>query len=492
MAYEQVIKREMEWKVPFKRDNAFPLDRSSIFTSKEEAENYIRATVTNPHSKGVPYIGQTIAVSYINEETSEEYLDIYKVTKTGERATMSPIIDLGDSLYYDNNNKLGIKIVDTNTSYNALTTDNTGALTVPMMDVKATKITEDIVIKDGPLASIAEQAYPEGKVPANTSIEEFLKSLLCVEIWPNATANTSDYSLSLSDVSVTHNNSTDLVAYGSEITFNEITAKKVSITKTDPSVKPFTYGYSDSEKGDKISSTAITKNWNISAVTGDVYTLSASTENFTGQTPSIVTGVTHDKCKLPACTLTVGLGENKYIITEKAPKHIGSHDAINSKYIISNLGNRSDKKMSESINAKTDIEKPCNNRQTTKTITGVYPIFTNCVNSTTRNIEEAKNSIIKNTNTFIVEYGPEIAVETMDMFAYPASHTLVKVEKWNALSNGGEFQEETINETQITDISKTLGKTNVSYKLWKRLGQPYNDSVKIRFTLNNKTSEKVE
>lgn len=486
MAYEQVITKEMEWKVPFKRDNAFPLDRSSIFTSKEEAENYIRATVTNPHSKGVPYIGQTIAVSYIDEETNEEYLDIYKITKTGEGATMSPIIDLGDSLYYDNNNKLGIKIVDTNTSYNALTTDNTGALTVPMMDVKATKITEDIVIKDGPLASIAEQAYPDGKVPANTSIEEFLKSLLCVEIWPEATANTSNYTLSLSDVSITNSLGTSSIGVVDDIVkFNEVTAKEVSISKTNPIVRPFTYGYSDTEKGDKINSTAITKNWVISAITGGVYTLSARAENFTGETPSTVTAVTHDNCKLPECTLTVGLGENKYIITEKAPNHIGSHDAIDSKYIISNLGNRSDKKMSESISARTDIERTCSDRQTSKTIIGVYPIFTN--HNKTGNTVNPETRIIATTSaqtTFEIVYTGEIN-SNVCMFAFPGDRELTKVQtyieqfsSWVDVENGN----------QSIDDYNVIIKNNITYKLWRYTGNAL-ENPKFKFILSKKISE---
>ena len=486
MAYKQVITKEMEWKVPFKRDNAFPLDRSSIFTSKEEAENYIKATVAEPHSKGVPYIGQTIAVSYTNEDTNEEYLDIYKITKTGDGATMSPIIDLGNSLYYDNNNKLGIKIVDTNTSYNALTTDNNGALTVPMMDVKATKITEDIVIKDGPLASIAEQAYPDGKIPANTSIEEFLKSLLCVEIWPNATANTSDYSIYLTNVSVTHSLGTSSIGVVDDnVKFNEVAAKEISISKTNPSVRPFTYGYSDSEKGDKIDSTAITKNWNISAITGGIYTLSASVKNFTGNAPSTVTGATYDKCKLPECTLKIGLGENKYIITEKAPKHIGSHAAIDSKYIISNLGNRSNKKMSESINAKTDIEKPCSDKQTTVSITGVYPIFTN--HNKTGNTENPETRIIATTSgqtTFDIQYAGEIN-SNVCMFAFPGDRELTKVQTYiEQFSSWADVEK---GNQSIVDYNNII-KNNITYKLWKYTGNAL-ENPKFRFTLSKKISE---
>lgn len=487
MAYEQVITKEMEWKVPFKRDNAFPLDRSSIFTSKEEAENYIRATAEAPHSKGVPYIGQTIAVSYIDEETSEEYLDIYKVTKTGDGATMSPIIDLGESLYYDNNNKLGIKIVDTKTSYNALTTDNTGALTVPMMDVKATKITEDIVIKDGPLASIAEQAYPGGKVPANTSIEDFLKSLLCVEIWPNATANTSNYTLSLSNVSVTHSLGTSTIGVVDDnIKFNKVNAKEVTINnRTNPTVKTFTYGYSNEINGDIISATSITDAWNISAVTGGYYSLSASATNFSGEVPSMVTATTYNNCILPECDLIVALGENKYTITETAPNHVGSHGEIGSKYIVSNLGNRSESKKSEVITGKTNVIRECSNKVTTSTIHGVYPIFTNVSNSgNTINPENIVIPTSTSQTTFTIDYIDTEGVNK-PKFAYPGDRNITNVQLYNKEFN--TWSDVSSKNQSVVDYSSIV-KNNKTYKLWEYTGNA-TENPKLKFVLDKKIGE---
>lgn len=483
MAYEQVITKEMEWKVPFKRDNAFPLDRSSIFTSKEEAENYIRATVTNPHSKGVPYVGQTIAISFINEETNEECLDIYKVTKTGEGASMSPIVDLGDSLYYDNNNKLDVKIVDTNDSYNALTKDNTGALTVPMMDAKVTKITEDIIIKDGPLASIAEQAYPNGKIPASTSVEDLLKSLLCVEIYPNATANTSNFTLSLNTVSITHNSS-QIAEVDSTVAFNKVNAKDVNINRTNPSVKPFTYGYSNEINGDIINTTSITETWSISAVTGGYYSLSASATNFSGEVPSMVTATTYNNCILSECDLIVGLGENKYTITETAPNHVGSHSEIGSKYIVSNLGNRSENKKSEVITGKTGVIRECDNKITTSTIYGVYAIFTN-VNATGNTINPETKLMPANTGqtSFEVQY-TDNASSNVCMFAFPGNRNIT-VSIWNDLAKGWDPVELS---NQTIETYDKINKNNVDYKLWKYTGRALVDP-KFKFDLDKKISE---
>lgn len=483
MAYTQVVTKEMEWRVPFKRDDAFPLDRSTIFTSKSEAEEYISATKQNPHKKGVPYVGQTIAISFVNVETNEEHLDIYKVTKTGEGASMSPIVDLGDTLYYDNN-KLEVKIVDTNDSYNALTKDNTGALTVPMMDVKVTKITEDIIIKDGPLASIAEQAYPNGIIPANTSVEDLLKSLLCVEIWPDATANTSNFTLSLNNVSITHNSS-QIAEVGSTVAFNKVNAKGVSINETKPTVKTFTYGYSNEINGDIISATSITETWNISAVTGGCYSLSASTTNFSGEVPSMVTATTYNKCILPECDLIVGLGENKYIITETAPNHIGSHSGIGSKYIVSNLGNRSDSKKSDVITGKTDVIRECSNKITTSTIHGVYPIFTNVSNSGNT---IAPGNIVMPTSTaqttFTIEYIDTEGVNR-PKFAYPGDRNITNVQLYNKEFN--TWSDVSSKNQSVVDYSSIV-KNNKTYKLWEYTGNA-TENPKLKFVLDKKIGE---
>lgn len=482
MAYTQVVKKEMEWRVPFKRDDAFPLDRSTIFTSKSEAEEYISSTKQNQHKKGVPYVGQIIAISFVNEETNEEYLDIYKVTKTGEGASMTPIVDLGDTLYYDNN-KLEVKIVDTNDSYNALTKDSSGALTVPMMDAKVTKITEDIIIKDGPLASIAEQAYPNGKIPASTSVEDLLKSLLCVEMWPAATANTSNFTLSLNNVSITHNSS-QIAEVGSTVAFNKVNAKEVSITRTNPTVKTFTYGYSNEIKGDIISQTAITETWSISAVTGGYYSLSASTSNFSGEEPSMVTATTYDKCILPECDLIVGLGQNKYTITETAPNHVGSHSGIGSKYIVSNLGNRSDSKKSDVITGKTDVIRECSNKVTTSTIHGVYAIFTN-VNATGNTIKPENKLMPANTGqtSFEVQY-TDNASSNVCMFAFPGNRNIT-VSIWNDLAKGWDPVEQS---NQTIETYDEINKNNVDYKLWKYTGRALVDP-KFKFDLDKKISE---
>ena len=52
--------KQIIWKAPFKRDGEFPLDRSFIFSTLVEADNYAKLI---DQSKGIAYVGQVIAVT---------------------------------------------------------------------------------------------------------------------------------------------------------------------------------------------------------------------------------------------------------------------------------------------------------------------------------------------------------------------------------------------------------------------------------------------
>ena len=99
---------------------------------------------------------------------------------------------------------------------NFLKINEDNSLEVKGVDADATVTAEEITIEGGPLAELAKQAYKDGILPAGTSIQDFLKSMLCVEIWDNPTvaytfsATASSPTLSLS--------STGSVPVGTEIT----------------------------------------------------------------------------------------------------------------------------------------------------------------------------------------------------------------------------------------------------------------------------------
>ena len=71
------------------------------------------------------------------------------------------------------------------------------------------------------------------------------------------------------------------------------------------------------------------------------------------------------------------------------------------------------------------------------------------------------------------------------MFAYPASHTLSKVEIWNP--NAGAYGDYTGGSATLTETKRLLS-GDKSYSVWTRQGAASAASTKFKFTLNKKTS----
>ena len=299
------------------------------------------------------------------------------------------------------------------------------------VNAERTKLSSSITIEGGPLASKeVKDAFEDGVIPAGTDIQEILKALLCVEKYPNPTANTPGYTVSITGPSVT--NSSDisnngLVEVGQKITFNSVTAVTVTAsTITNPKVSKFDYGYSTVLTGGTINpATAVTTTWNIRQNDNTFYKLSAAITGFTNSSvPTTVTATTNSTCVLSGCTLTAVLGTNTYKVTEEAPQYIGTHSGITNYYIVSNLSGRSDEHKSPSIPANTGLTKTASSTATTFTVKGVYPCYSNIKNNAF--IGDATVRLNLTTgNTFTFESVPTEVNSTYNfMFDYPTTHSI--------------------------------------------------------------------
>ena len=374
---------------------------------------------------------------------------------------------------------------------NFLTVNEHNELIVDDVTTNKTLTSEAITIEGGPLASDAvKAAFPNGVIPAGADIQSVLKALLCVEIYPIPTANTSSitYSVSISAPSVTSNDVTNnnLVEVGKKISFNSVTAKQVSITKTEPKVSTFEHGYSDSIDGDIINEQSISGEWTINQKNENVYQLSAAKSGFTGDLPTTVQNAVYSSCVLAACELVASLGTNEYSVTEDAPAHVGSYTGVESKYIVSNLGGRSEDKKSPAIEAKSNIEKDPSNQTGKLTVTGVYPCYTNMVSSTAANtVTVEKGLTLTSGKTFEISFGPE--TNAFHAFAFPATHTLSSVEIYNTMSKAYETYS---GGSSTEDAKYTVQGNELDYKVWKRAGNAYTEGTKFKFTLNKNLNTK--
>lgn len=82
--YEESTNIKLDWAMPFMRTGKFPLDRSSMFSSYDDAVKYAKGDTSDPDSRGLcgsSYIGQQICV-YENDEVKLYIIDHDRTLKT--------------------------------------------------------------------------------------------------------------------------------------------------------------------------------------------------------------------------------------------------------------------------------------------------------------------------------------------------------------------------------------------------------------------------
>ena len=270
---------------------------------------------------------------------------------------------------------------------NFLSVNDNNELIVDDVTTDKTMLKESITIEGGPLANVAgvKAAFKDGVIPAGTDIQAVLKALLCVEIYPEPQANTPTYTASISAPAITakigdtaiSNNA--LVEVGQVISFAAVTAKGVSTSPTNPKVTGFTHGYCDTKDGVINTATTITGSWTISQAADTVYELKPSKSNFTGDVPASASSATYSSCQVAACELTAVQGDNTYSVAETAPKYVGTSTAIDSMFVVSNLGGRDDNEKSPAIDAIENKEVTASSKTGSFKVVGTYPMYTNGV-----------------------------------------------------------------------------------------------------------------
>ena len=372
---------------------------------------------------------------------------------------------------------------------NFLSINANNELIVDDMTIDKTKIKEDITIEGGPLATQAvKDAFEGGVITAGTDIQTVLKALLCVEIYPTPTKNSPNYTVSITAPSVTANKTNNAtVEIGTNIVINEVVANEVVITPTNPIVSGFEHGYSSIIDGDINTNTSISSEWEISQMENNVYELSVSiTQGFTnGTAPEKVQNATYSNCKLASFTLPADLGTNEIAITEDAPKHSGSHTGVDSYYIVSNLGGRSEDKKSVSISAQNNIEIDPENQTATYKVTGVYPCYCNIKNSAFVNDTEKLTLTTGKTFTFS-NVPTEVESPNNFMFDYPNTHTISSFKIKDLQGNWVNFSSY-FNATS-EEITKTINGTDYTYYRLTTGGG--NGPAEYQITLNKNLNTK--
>lgn len=397
--------KQLKWDVTFKRSGDFPLDRSSIFETYDEAINYVNGSDTR---KGVPYLGQVITILRKSEDKTYDDSGVYVIKQLpNEGNEFKSIIERagevigGDAISIADGNQIDIVLNDD--VKNFITKDDKG-LAVTSVDADKTTTSKEIQIEGGPLASAANEVFGGKVIPSGTSIEDILTKLLCREIYPTPTSYLGSCSFSSSAPNLSSSNATknSLVEIGTTITFNTITAKNVTATINNPYVGKFTNGYRTELTGETIETSDgyVRTSWSTGQTDGGYYKLALFNTGFTGNLPLTVTATTYDDCKISSFNLTAIKGENTLKVTETPAKHDKWHSGIPSYYIVSNMGNVDSGHTSDVVASVNTTGVNVNPQSSTFSVTGVYPIFTNGIAYKTNKDEvDAENDLLDNPVT---------------------------------------------------------------------------------------------
>lgn len=348
--------RQLSWKVAMKRENALPLDRSSLFTSLEDAKKYVKGEDT---SKGTPYIGQIISVS------TDEGVSVYKV----ESLTESGLVDITE----DAGKIKGITInegapVDIN---------NEGIVDISL-EAENTKVTTSIPVAGGPLAEILNKAGIT-EISENMTVAEVFRKMFAQEIYPTPTTGSTSISASVTAPTPTGNLSKNTIyEVGTEFTMNSLTSNTISTTSVASYVGNLKNGYATTLNGDVIESDTITS-VKTDDISSNTYKLEVTVSGFnasgtTAAIPSTVSGP--GSVTLSESTIGyIAEGDNVITVKETGATPKVSTTAIEPVYIVSNFGKQQSDKKTEKIDAVTDLISNTPSDSKSLTIKGKFKYF---------------------------------------------------------------------------------------------------------------------
>lgn len=385
-------KKQLQWEVSFKRNGDFPLDRSSIFKTYDEADDYVNGRDGN--KKGVPYLGQVFTILSDSENTQFNDSGVYVIKELpnegneykGRFERAGEVVG-GQAVSVVDGNHVDIKLSDSEKNY---LIKNDSGLAVTGIEANKTTTSEEIKILGGPLAEEANSVFNGGVIPSGTSIEYILSKLLCKETYtkPGKSAGSCSFTVDKPNLSSSNTTKSTLVEVGTVVTFNEIVARPVTVKTSNfsnPYVGIFTNGYRTELTGQTIvpSDGYVRASWNTGQTTNGYYKLELSNSGYIGTLPTAVTATTYSNCKINSFNLTVSKGPNTLTVTETPAKQDRSHSGIPSYYIVSNMGNVDSGQTSESITSVNDVGVDVGSSTNTFSVTGVYPIFTNGISIST-------------------------------------------------------------------------------------------------------------
>lgn len=348
--------KQLSWKVAMKRENALPLDRSSLFTSLDDAIKYVKGEDT---SKGTPYIGQIISIS------TDEGVSVYKVESLTENGLVDITEDAGK-----------IKGITVNES-DPITINDEGIVDISL-EAENTKVTTSIPIAGGPLAELLNNAGITA-ITEDMTVADVFTAMFAKEEYPTPTTGATSISASVTAPTPTGNlDKNTIYEVGTEFTMNSLTSNAISTTSVASYVGNLKNGYAATLNGDVVKSNTITS-VKTDGISNNTYTLSVTLTGFTASdTTALVPSTVSGPSSVTLNKSTIGYiaeGDNILSVKETGATPKVSTTAIEPVYIVSNFGNQKSDKKTIKIDAVTDLTSNTPTDSKSITIKGKFKYF---------------------------------------------------------------------------------------------------------------------
>lgn len=433
-----------------------------------------------------------------------KYLVLTWNTDSGESdPTYIPLNELvdtytaGNAISISENNEVAVVVAEsTADEVNYLVND--GGLKVSEMGANVTVTKEAIPIAGGPLASYFDDVYTD-EIPANTSIESLLFSLVCQEKWPSpaATASYGSLTSTLSAPSSTQSwsGSSKLVELGSSITVGKVTASNATPNSPKLTFDNFASGYATTtgkHTASKTESNPASVNATVTTATEGVeYTLSRTYSNFTmpeGHGQDSVSGALASGLSFAEETVKANVGKNTVSFKLEVNKQIHSATvaAPSVYYALSNLGNTDKNGVTQQKVDKTSTHTytpnpaiPAAISSSTYEVTGVRPVYSNISGGAFKSDADVRFDL-QTGATFTFDVPTEVGSANSFMFDYPNTHSISKFETTDPAGNWVAFGAMYWAEKET--VTKTIQNVEHTYKRLATAGG--NGAAKYRITLN--------
>ena len=224
-------------------------------------------------------------------------------------------------------------------------------LTVTGVTLDAAITSKDIIIEGGAWESAVKEVFTGGTVPAGTTWESFLESMLCVEKFASPLTATPSFTVSCGNINPGISK-TGTVEVGSEIVLNETNAN-VTTASQSLTIKSFAgtdgkvYGYKLGEDGAHVNSSTYQETLTpIRKTSNDALKITFS--NFTDKVnDGAVIATMSGNTTLPSVTMYAMEGTNKVVVSQTGDTYTSSSAVTaGTIYIATNLKNyyKTDKK----------------------------------------------------------------------------------------------------------------------------------------------------